>query len=108
MSSTEPFQVRINPHGDATLVSAFGELDVATAETFAAAMRDVLEGPGSVVVLDLGAVTFMDSTGLGALLAVTELAGERNSRLTLRRELSPAVERLLELSGLEKTLPFSD
>lgn len=75
-----------------------GDLDLASAEGFVesatAAAADV-----SVLHLDLGDVTFMDSTGLGALIKVRNLMIERGGSVALVN-ISSAVERVLELTGM--------
>jgi anti-anti-sigma factor len=58
---------------------------------------------GHAVALDLGAVTFMDSTGLTALMDA-QLAAESNGwRFEIRRA-SPAVRRVFELAGVGRLL----
>jgi anti-sigma B factor antagonist len=55
---------------------------------------------GAAVHLDLGDVTFMDSSGLHVLLATTRRASLVGAELQLVR-VSPRVQRLLELTGTE-------
>jgi anti-anti-sigma factor len=80
-----------------------GDLDAATAGTLDAAFDDVVGGGARRVVVDLAAVTFLDSTGLRSLLrAAANLEGAGG---TLRcAPLSPQVRRVLELSGLDMRL----
>jgi anti-sigma B factor antagonist len=80
---------------DGALVVA-GEIDTATAPAFEAAMADHLLDHGGLVV-DLAAVSFMDSTGLSALVEAQRRAeGER----IVLRGASPMIRRLLEITGL--------
>lgn len=60
-------------------------IDAAVAIEFKESVRLAAEGPGNPVVLDLSSVTFLDSSGLGAVVAVMKL-------------LAP--DRKLELAGL--------
>ncbi len=80
-----------------------GDLDAATADTLDAAFDDVVGGGARRVVVDLAAVTFLDSTGLRSLVrAATELEGAGGS---LRcAPLSRQVRRVLEVSGLDERL----
>ena len=55
-----------------------------------------------VVVLDLFAVTFTDSTGLTALVRVRELADAHSARCRLRG-VQPRTRQLLEMTGLLAT-----
>lgn len=72
-----------------------GELDLVTAPV----LRDELarhRARGVRVVLDLSGVTFLDSTGLVLLME-----SSRDGDVLLRREVSPAVARLLEITKTE-------
>lgn len=55
-----------------------------------------------VVVLDLFAVTFTDSTGLTALVRVRELADANSARCRLRG-VQPRTRQVLEMTGLLAT-----
>lgn len=55
--------------------------------------------PGRLDV-DLGDVTFIDSSGLGALIALRNTSREFGATLVLVR-LSPAVTRFFELAGVK-------
>jgi anti-anti-sigma factor len=56
------------------------------------------------VFVDLGSVTFMDSTGLAALIVAREAADARGIRLRLR-DVPPRVLKLFTLTGLDDWLP---
>jgi anti-anti-sigma factor len=74
-----------------------GDLDVAVGTAFVGAVDDALSAEGSptLVEIDLGAVEFIDSSGLRALLQVQQNYGDR----VRIGAMSAAVERLLELTG---------
>jgi anti-anti-sigma factor len=55
------------------------------------------------VVLDLAAVTFIDSTGLSALMDA-RCESDRNGWEFSLQHPSPAVQRVIELAGLEQML----
>jgi anti-anti-sigma factor len=80
-----------------SVVFVRGDLDVAVGVEFANAVDERLAGDGSVtqVVIDLGGVEFIDSSGLRALLQLAQHHGER----VQVGAISPAVQRLLELTG---------
>lgn len=71
--------------GDTVVVRPSGEVDRDTAEAFRAAMFDALAqvGRGRVEV-DLSGVGFLDSSGVGALLAAHREAGTAGATLVAR------------------------
>lgn len=84
--------------GGASIVVIAGELDLATSpQLLDIASR--FEARSQPVVLDLSAVTFVDSSGVRALLDAERLAGDKGRRLALYRP-SMAVARLLDLVDL--------
>jgi anti-anti-sigma factor len=93
-------------HGESRTLRLKGELDMKSAETLERAMRRILAEPGNgLIVLDLGDVNFMDSTGLRVVLVCIALCVEDKREL----ELLPGpdqVQSLFEISGLDY-LPFA-
>ena len=81
----------------AALIRVEGELDSIGADAFVSASGRLLQEHRRVVV-DLGGVHFIDSTGLRAILAVQRTAAREGNTVTTRR-LSPEVERLLVITG---------
>jgi len=82
-----------------SLVTAAGELDLATAPALTAALRG-LASSGGLVTIDLRAVTFLDVAGLHALLEAQRVVRRKDRRL---RILGPSGEaaRVLDLTGTE-------
>ena len=80
------------------VVRTAGELDIAAAEEFIEVVRASLSRC-TTVELDLGDVTFIDSSGLGALVRLRKEADAKNVSLHLT-EVSEATDRLLRLTGL--------
>jgi len=78
-----------------------GELDMASAVTFEKELLPVAQGSGKLV-LDLGDLTFIDSSGLRALVQLSE---QMNGSAPLVLSNVPhGVQRLLDIVGLD-TLP---
>ena len=77
-----------------------GEVDVIGAAELDGVMRDVVAEGAADVVIDLADVTFIDSTGLTALVAGRNLCRSHDGDLTLRAP-SPQVWRVLTLTGLD-------
>jgi anti-sigma B factor antagonist len=87
--------------GGVTVVT-LGEVDLETAPRLREEVLQHLRS-GVTVRLDLGGVTFMDSSGLQALLASFRRASLVGAELQLVR-LSSRVQRLLELTGTSRLL----
>ena len=77
-------------------LAAAGEIDAAVANAFLARLRDALKETDGVVVVDLAAVTFIDSSGVTALF---QAWGDAAGRLLLGT-LHPRVRRVLEITAL--------
>ncbi|UTI65388.1 STAS domain-containing protein [Paraconexibacter antarcticus] len=86
------------------LLSCAGELDAATAPALAARLRERAE---PAVIVDLTAVSFMDSTGLSILLNARLRYTRAERSLVVLCPDGPA-RRVLRLSGLEETLSVAD
>ncbi len=74
------------------------EVDHATCPAFEAEILPFLDPPPPRLVLDLGAVAFLDSSGLGVLLNARRAVDEAQGDLVLRN-VQPPVRLLLEASG---------
>ena len=79
-----------------------GEVDLAAAPGLESALDTVLDDSDDVV-LDIADVTFLDSSGLRVLVAAHNRCSETGKSLTLVNP-SAAVSRILEITGLGKTL----
>ena len=87
-----------------TRVTPRGELDLATAPQLADALSQAARG-SAAVIMDLSDLTFMDSSGLHAILTARARLHEANCRLMLVRG-SQQVQRVFELTGTEPSLEF--
>lgn len=77
-----------------------GEFDLAAASQLTAAGLAALVGPAQVELqLDLSGVSFIDSSGIAALVQLKNAAAERGHRLVLINP-APRVVEVLELTGL--------
>ncbi len=91
--------------GDALVVRVREErIDAAIAIQFKDRMRELAAGPGGVVILDLGQVNFLDSSGLGAIVSVMKfLAPERQLELAA---LTPNVGKVFHLTRMDSVFPI--
>lgn len=81
-------------------------LDAAAAIAFKDRFHELVADAPSRIVLDLGPVAFLDSSGLGAIVAVMKmLAPERTLVLS---SLSPLVEKVFRLTRLDSVFTIFD
>jgi anti-sigma B factor antagonist len=88
------------------LLEVTGEVDLHTAPRLQAALEPLLAAAGPHrpdLVVDLSAVTFLDSTGLGELVAAHKVLVSRGARLHLISG-NDRVGRLLAITGLDGVL----
>jgi anti-anti-sigma factor len=74
-----------------------GELDALTSQGI---VEELVGPPGSLIVVDLYKLTFMDSSGLGAIHLARRMAIKDGGNLVVCRP-SPMVYRVLEITGLD-------
>jgi anti-anti-sigma factor len=94
------FAARAMPLADGVRVEVEGELDLATAPQLEELLRRELDAVG-LVVLDLSGVSFMDSSGLHAIITMIRAANEDGTRLRIAGSMLPQVQRLVEITGLQ-------
>jgi anti-anti-sigma factor len=89
-------------------VRIVGELDMSSAGALEREISGIEDGAESGhLVVDLSDLRYVDSSGMDALLNIASSA--RRRRFTL--EVTPGhagLQRIFELTGLDRVLPFSD
>lgn len=81
-------------------------IDAASAIEFKEAVRQAAQAPGSPVILDLSQVAFIDSSGLGALVAVLKLLGpDRPLQLAAAQ---PNVSKVFRLTRMDSVFTIHD
>jgi anti-anti-sigma factor len=81
------------------LIAITGELDIAATPELSTILLMVAGSPGEIVVLDLSAVEFIDSSALGTLLKAGGEIESRGKRLRIVCADGP-VRKLLEMTNL--------
>jgi anti-sigma B factor antagonist len=102
MSPTE-FSWTLTPERALVRVRLEGELDLSTAATFHEAVLDLMESGWSTILVDLGGLTFMDSSGLRAAFELDSEASRRGIALRLTGATED-IRRLFALTGLSRQL----
>ena len=104
--ATEPeaFAISVRRQGARIEVALRGELDAYSAPQLRAGIADLGEVAGRHVVLDLGAVGFVDSAGLAAIVAALRAVRDADGAVSVRG-MSPQLHKLFEITGLSRLLP---
>ena len=103
MSPVPRFKVTVEPLEDSCLIRVGGELDRSTADLLSSAL-DAARADGVTALLDLSAVSFIDSAGLRVLVRAARAADTHGWALSIVRA-SSAVWRIVELTGTRSELP---
>jgi anti-sigma B factor antagonist len=102
-STFPPFRVETRPTRDRVVVAPIGELDFATVPTVHEAIAQLREVSWPCIVLDLRAVTFMDSSGAHLIARLSDAAEIEGFELSIVD--GPAnVMRVLEVTGISRRL----
>jgi anti-sigma B factor antagonist len=88
-------------------VQVSGRIDAESAPGFQQACAQVVRGAEKVVVLDLGSVQYISSSGLRGLLVIGKELQERGVVLRLAN-LTPTVSQLFEQSRFYSLFPCFD
>lgn len=83
-----------------------GRIDASVSVQFKDRMKAICEGGDSRVVLDLGKVEFIDSSGLGAVVAVMKLMGQ--ARKLELADLQPVVAKVFKLTRMDTVFTIHD
>ncbi|MET7427378.1 STAS domain-containing protein [Dactylosporangium sp. NPDC005555] len=91
-------EIGIPSAGRVTIVLS-GELEQQTADQFRTTVRAALQLEPTVLAVDLALITFMDSSGLGAIVAAKRWCDDAGCSLDLEA-LTPAMHQRIQVSGL--------
>ena len=103
------FRCDVARDDDGVRITLEGELDIASAPALESALRDSGngDGPPERRVVDLRRLTFMDSSGLRAILSANGAAQRDGWKLQIVAG-PPAVQRVFEICGVVDGLRFVD
>jgi anti-sigma B factor antagonist len=107
VTSGNPYlTIAVTKAPDAYKIALNGEADLLGTPEIEAALQDAHADDSRLVVVDLSELTFIDSSGLHALVSGHELCRARGQEL--RVVPGPAnIQRLFELAGLNEVLSFA-
>jgi anti-anti-sigma factor len=97
--------LRVERRGTEAVVRATGDLDIASAKRLEDELLRVVSSDASSVVLDLGGVSFIDSTGLRVLLFAAKRTVMSRKRFKIVHASVP-VQEAWAAGGLERVFPL--
>jgi anti-sigma B factor antagonist len=99
-----PFSAYVRKERDRNYLVFEGAIDVATAPEAQSALQRFSAEHGATVLLDMSRVNFIDSRGLGALIAAAKAARDAGGQLYIDRPAVPVVK-ILETCQITSLFP---
>jgi anti-sigma B factor antagonist len=98
--------MKIKVEGDTVHISDVEELGAANANAFRDQARAAMTGDQNKIEIDLAQTSFIDSCGLGALVALHKTACSRKGTVRLLNP-QPPVRQILELTRMHRIFEIS-
>ena len=97
--------VQVHDQSGCTIIALEGELDVAVAPQLKTAFKESIEHGQKRIVVDMKAVTFIDSSCLGVMVNAHKLAIEQKGAVKFA-QTSDQVRKIFELTRTDRHLAF--
>jgi anti-sigma B factor antagonist len=98
----EPFSATVGRVSPVVVVTCTGEVDASTVTDLNTVLDQAVTAHDRHVVVDCGGVTFIDSTGISALVAGGRRLNRTRRRMALSCTSDSALGRALAISGLDR------
>ncbi len=108
MARPPRIEIRDSREGEKLTVSVEGELDLGTIPALAQHIDARTDGEDGALTLDLGGVTFMDSSGLRMLIELHDRSQRERWQLSLIAPEHQSATLVLRMTGADEALPFED
>lgn len=89
------------------VVTPRGRLNMVSARRLKELLAELVAGGTTRIVVDMGETTFLDSSGLGALISGLKSARQAGGDLRVARP-TPAVSAVFEMTNLDRVLRARD
>jgi anti-sigma B factor antagonist len=103
-SGWHPLRCDVQSWRESVWIQPDGEIDYGTADVVQSTVARFLEAGFSHIVIDLRRVTFLDSSGLRALIKARQAAAEREIGFSVAPG-PPGIRRLFEVTGTAALFP---
>ncbi len=99
--------VQVQRDADVVIVSPQGDVDMSRSPQLRAALREALESNGSLLIVSLCDVGYMDSSGLATLVEAMRTAKRKGTRMILCG-MNPKVKAIFEIARLDQFFVILD
>lgn len=100
-------EVRVSDDAGWPVAQLSGAIDLSNVEELRLRLERAVSNRAHGLVLDLSAVTYLDSTGLRLLFRLARQLGNRQQRLHLVVPDSSRISRVLEIAGVASVIPIA-
>jgi anti-sigma B factor antagonist len=98
-------ELETTQHEGVAVLTLRGEIDVYTAPRMRQAIVDLVDSGSLNIVVDMGKVDFLDSTGLGVLVEGLKRVRTRNGNLSIV-VTQDKILKIFDITGLNKAFPI--
>jgi len=98
--------IAIRKYQQKQIIDVNGELDLYNAFRLKEAVQEMVDAGARMFILNMKGVSYVDSSGIGALLFINRLLGEDGRKLRIA-SITPTVQRLMTITRLAGFLPIS-
>ncbi len=100
MSDAQELEIQTESIDDGVILRPFGEIDLHCAAVLREQLRQAQDGQPGRVVVDLGGVPYMDSSGVATLVEAMQVA-RRNSTKLILCAMQEKVRSIFEIARLD-------
>ena len=90
-----------------TVVTVEGEIDVYTSIELRNEVKSIIDDGSKILIMDLGKVTYMDSSGLGTLVSILQRLKKESGTLKLIK-VTTNIKKIFELTRLTRYFEMYD
>ena len=99
-------RIEVTERDRACVVRIIGEIDVSNAGEIGSAIREAVPNGTSEVLVDLGGVEYLDSSGVQVLFQLVERLRSRRQDVRMLVPQGAPIRAVLELTGLPALVPL--
>ena len=101
------FTVHVRVSGRQAVIDVAGELDAASAPVLRQRLQTAIADGATRLVVDLRRVTFIESVGLGVIIAIRKRLGNADRSLCLVLDLTQtSIRKVFKVTGLDHVFPI--